>query len=90
LDEEALTDLELEARVRQVEGALRGLPEGSCLYPGLVQIENGWRNPKEQRPGAVQRGHIRELETLIDTRIFQPSTDARLPSFAHPPGLQLP
>ena len=25
LDEEALTDLELEARVRQVEGALRGL-----------------------------------------------------------------
>ena len=32
LDEEAMTDLELEARIRQVEGALRGLPDGSCLY----------------------------------------------------------
>ncbi len=31
-DEESLTDLELEAQVRSIEGALRGLPEGSCLY----------------------------------------------------------
>ena len=29
-----------------------------AAHPGLVQIENGWRNPKEQRPGAVQRGHV--------------------------------
>jgi len=29
--------------------------------PDLVQIENGWRSPKEQRPGAVQRGHYREI-----------------------------
>ncbi len=33
-----------------------------AAHPGLVQIENGWRNPKEQRPGAVQRGHVRELD----------------------------
>ena len=30
--------------------------------PELVQIENGWRRYSEQRPGAVQRGHFREIE----------------------------
>ena len=30
--------------------------------PELVQIENGYRSPKEKRPGAVQRGHFREVE----------------------------
>ena len=30
--------------------------------PQLVQIEDGWRSPKEKRPGAVQRGHFREIE----------------------------
>ncbi len=34
--------------------------------PELVQIEYGWRSPKEQRPGAVQRGHFREIENVID------------------------
>ncbi len=29
--------------------------------PELVQIENGYRSPREQRPGAVQRGHFREI-----------------------------
>ena len=37
-----------------------------AAHPGLVQIENGWRNPKEQRPGAVQRGHVREIPTVTD------------------------
>jgi type IV secretion system protein VirB4 len=32
VDEEGLTDQELEAEMRSIEGALRGLPEGSCLY----------------------------------------------------------
>ena len=40
--------------------------------PELVQIENGWRNPKEQRPGAVQRGHIREIETGIENPDAEP------------------
>src|SRR5579875_560663 len=51
IDEESLTDLELEARVRAIEGALRGMPEGSCLYqysrvlsgydiPRLAEYEN--------------------------------------------------
>ncbi len=30
--------------------------------PELVQIENGYRSPKEKRPGALQRGHFREIE----------------------------
>ncbi|MGB7355330.1 MAG: type VI secretion protein, partial [Acidobacteriaceae bacterium] len=32
IDEESLTDLELDAQMRSIEGALRGLPEGACLY----------------------------------------------------------
>ena len=43
-----------------------------AAHPGLVQIENGWRNPKEQRPGAVQRGHVLELETVIDNPDAEP------------------
>jgi ParB family chromosome partitioning protein len=43
-----------------------------AAHPGLVQIENGWRNPKEQRPGAVQRGHVRELESVIDNPDAEP------------------
>ena len=43
-----------------------------AAHPGLVQIENGWRNPKEQRPGAVQRGHIRELPSMIDNPDAEP------------------
>jgi ParB family chromosome partitioning protein len=41
--------------------------------PQLVQIENGWRNPKEQRPGAVQRGHIREIEAPMDNPDAEPA-----------------
>ena len=40
--------------------------------PELVQIENSWRNPKEQRPGAVQRGHIREIEAVVDNPDAEP------------------
>jgi type IV secretion system protein VirB4 len=32
VDEEGMTDRELEAEMRSIEGGLRGLPEGSCLY----------------------------------------------------------
>src|SRR3984893_18012022 len=40
--------------------------------PELIQIENGWRNAKEQRPGAVQRGHFREIETIIENPDAEP------------------
>jgi ParB family chromosome partitioning protein len=32
--------------------------------PQLVQLEAAWRNPKEQRPGALQKHQYRELDTL--------------------------
>jgi ParB family transcriptional regulator, chromosome partitioning protein len=37
-----------------------------AAHPGLVLIETNWRNAKEQRPGAVQLGHVRQIETVID------------------------
>jgi ParB family transcriptional regulator, chromosome partitioning protein len=40
--------------------------------PELIQIENGWRNAKEQRPGAVQRGVFREIETVIENPDAEP------------------
>jgi ParB family chromosome partitioning protein len=36
-----------------------------AAHPGLLQIENGWRSVKEQRPGAIQLGHVRQIETVI-------------------------
>ena len=50
LDEESLTDLELEARVRQVEGALRGLPGGSCLYQ-YTRVMSGFDLPRQKQYG---------------------------------------
>jgi type IV secretion system protein VirB4 len=41
LDEEGLTDQELEAEMRSIEGALRGLPEGSCLYQ-YIRVMSGF------------------------------------------------
>ena len=48
IDEEGLTDQELEARVRSVEGALHGLPEGSCLYQ-YVRVMSGFELPRQKR-----------------------------------------
>jgi ParB family chromosome partitioning protein len=33
--------------------------------PELIQIENGWRNAREQRPCAVQRGHFFDLHQAM-------------------------
>ena len=47
IDEEWLTDLELESRVRSIEGALRGLPEGSCLYQ-YTRVLSGFDVPRQK------------------------------------------
>ena len=47
IDEEGLTDQELEARMRSVEGALHGLPEGSCLYQYL-RVMSGFELPRQK------------------------------------------
>ncbi|ACO34606.1 MULTISPECIES: VirB4 family type IV secretion system protein [Acidobacterium] len=52
IDEEGLTDPELEARMRSLEGALHGLPEGSCLYQ-YTRLMSGFelpRRPHYQNP----------------------------------------
>jgi type IV secretion system protein VirB4 len=46
VDQEGLTDQELEARVQSIEGALRGLPEGSCLYQ-YTRAMSGFDLPRQ-------------------------------------------
>jgi ParB family transcriptional regulator, chromosome partitioning protein len=41
--------------------------------PDFVQIENGWRSAKEQRPGAIQLGHLREIETVVENPDAEPA-----------------
>ncbi|MFZ0661255.1 MAG: type VI secretion protein [Acidobacteriaceae bacterium] len=50
VDEEGLTDQELEARTRSLEGALHGLPEGSCLYQ-YTRLISGFELPREHKYG---------------------------------------
>jgi hypothetical protein len=52
-------------------------------YTELIQIENGWRNAKEQRPGAVQRGVFREIETVAEN----PDAEPALPCTASKPAI---
>jgi type IV secretion system protein VirB4 len=46
IDEEGLTDQELDSRMRSIEGALRGLPEGSCLYQ-YARVMSGFELPRQ-------------------------------------------
>ena len=48
IDEEGLTDLELDSRMRSIEGALRGLPEGSCLYQ-YSRVISGFHLPRQTK-----------------------------------------
>ena len=48
IDDEGLTDQELDPRMRSIEGALRGLPEGSCLYQ-YTRVISGFRLPRQKR-----------------------------------------
>jgi type IV secretion system protein VirB4 len=48
IDEEGLTNLDLDSRIRSIEGALRGLPEGSCLYQ-YARVISGFHLPRERK-----------------------------------------
>ena len=50
IDEEGLTDQELDSRMRSIEGALRGLPEGSCLYQ-YTRVMSGFALPRQRQYG---------------------------------------
>src|ERR1700730_6283940 len=48
IDEESLTDQELESRVRSIEASLRGLPKGSCLYQ-YARVLSGFDIPRQKK-----------------------------------------
>ncbi len=48
IDEEGMTDQELESRVRGIEGSLRGLPEESCLYQ-YMRVMSGSNLPRQRK-----------------------------------------
>ena len=48
VDPESLTDQELESKVRGLESALRGLPEGFCLYQ-YTRVKQGYEIPRQAK-----------------------------------------
>jgi len=48
IDEEGVTDLGLDSQMRSIEGALRGLPEGSCLYQ-YTRVMSGFDLPRAEK-----------------------------------------
>ena len=46
VDEEGLTGQELESQLRMIEGSLRGLPEGACLYQ-YTRVRSGYDLPRQ-------------------------------------------
>jgi type IV secretion system protein VirB4 len=66
LDEEGLTDQELEAEMRSIEGALRGLPEGSCLYQ-YTRVMSGFDLArKEHYANAVTQVFVDDRLTFLE------------------------
>ncbi|ADV83715.1 VirB4 family type IV secretion system protein [Terriglobus saanensis] len=72
VDEEGLTDQELESQLRMIEGALRGLPEGGCLYQ-YARVRSGYDLPRQQSySNPVTHGFVRDrLEFLQQTAAFR-------------------
>ncbi len=58
---DAVSDQCLDAKCHAVK-ITNFIDRAIAARPELVQIEEGWRRPKDQRPGAVPRGHFREIE----------------------------
>ena len=66
IDEEGLTDQELEARLRSLEGALHGLPEGACLYQ-YTRVMSGHDLPRQQQyPNPVTQVFADERLTFLE------------------------
>lgn len=66
IDDEGRTDEELEARVHSIEGALRGLPEDSCLYQ-YTRIMTGFDLPRQARyENPVTEEFVNDRLTFLD------------------------
>ena len=91
LDEEALTDLELEARVRQVEGALRGLPEGIVplsVHASDVRVRS---SPAEAIQNEVTETFASDRLTHLDkTAAFPAHRPPLVPDAGALPGKGIP
>ncbi len=72
MDEEGLTDQELESRMRTLEGAFRGLPEGACLYQ-YTRVRSGCHVPRQEKYAhSVTETFVTDrLEFLKETANFR-------------------
>lgn len=72
VDEEGLTDQELESRLRMIEGSLRGLPEGAALYQ-YTRVRTGFPLPRQTRyTDSVTEVFVRDrLRFLEETAGFR-------------------
>ena len=66
IDEEGLTDQELESQLRMIEGALRGMPEGACLYQ-YTRVRSGCDLPRQQNyANPVTQVFVEERLAFLD------------------------
>jgi type IV secretion system protein VirB4 len=66
IDEEGLTDQELEARMRSLEGAMHGLPDGACLYQ-YTRVISGFELPRQkQYPNSVRQVFADDRLTFLE------------------------
>ena len=72
IDEESLTNQELDARVRSIEASLRGLPEGACLYQ-YARVSSDFQIPRQKSYGhpATESFVADRLTHLQDTANFR-------------------
>jgi type IV secretion system protein VirB4 len=67
-DEESLTDQELESRTRMIQGALRGMPEHSCLYE-YCRVLTGYDLPRQGKyASAVTEKFVTDRLQYLDQR----------------------
>jgi type IV secretion system protein VirB4 len=67
VDEEGLTDQELESHLRMIEGALRGLPEGACLTQ-YTRVRAGFELPRQKDyANSVTQVFVEDRLRFLDT-----------------------
>src|ERR1700691_1593428 len=66
IDPESRTDEDLDVRVRSVEAALRGLPQGSCLYQ-YARVISGFDLPRQEKyPSSVTESFVNDRIGFLD------------------------
>jgi type IV secretion system protein VirB4 len=88
IDEEGLTDQELEARMRSLEGTLHGLPEGSCLYQ-YTRVMSGFDLPRQrQYPNPVTQVFADDRLTFLERTARFRRIDLHWCLTIEPPGIK--